>query len=227
MTGVGTKSISWQWCGAVAGMALLSSAMLAVAQAPAGGAGATGSSSLAPLDRLIRQIECEFLHKCELPLCPTPPCEPPPQCDTLPEDGVAYFQQLEREYFKIRQALEDSSKQRVKLLNTLRSAGFTCNASLKNDYQAQMASVKALKVADTLEALRKISRCVKPEMEKRQEPLRRPMQPHTVEKIMGEIDKLRTREFDALNMTMDLAYFGNKIGRLVEEYETNLRDYCR
>jgi hypothetical protein len=78
-----------------------------------------------------------------------------------------------------------------------------------------------LKIDKNLEAMRKISLCVRPEIDKRELSMRTAPPTHVLA-ISREMEKWRNLGLDARDKAAELGYFRNKAARLIEEYETNL-----
>lgn len=217
-----SKSIASQFFGLVVGLLLIVGAVSASAQTTKGGKSAADRNTFTPLDQLIRQIEQEFLPKDDTSTALLD--QKALNCDTLPEDVSVHFQQLEQRYFEIRQTIEQSNKQRVKILKDWRSSGFQCSAKFQKDNQSEIDNLKKLQIGNNLEELKKISLCVGPKIEKLELSMRTASVPSHIEKMTKDMDKLRRLTSSTTNMTMDLAYFKDKLSRLVEEYAANLKN---
>ena len=215
-----SKSIAF--FGLAVGLFLVVGTTSAFAQTPKGGKSATDRNTFTPLDQLIRQIEQEFLHKDDKPTAP--PDQAALHCDTLPEDISVHFQQLEQRYFEIRQTIEQSNKQRVKVLKDWRSSGFQCSAKFQKDNQTEIDNLKKIQIDKNIEESRKISLCVGPKIEKLELSMRTVSVPSHIEKMAKDMDKLRSLISSTTNMTMDLTYFKDKLSRLAAEYEANLKN---
>lgn len=146
-------------------------------------------------------------------------------CELATDAVYQRYHTLGESYIKIRDIVTDSDNQRARLRRLTHDTGFDCNGQFKDINQREIDRLRALPLADLIQETTRLNICagvLNSDIENR---IKTETRNTLLQRLVTEADRSRELESDLTNIARELAYFQNKVERLLDAYQANL-DAC-
>ena len=144
------------------------------------------------------------------------------ECEIETDEVFKRYHILGEKYLEIRDIVNDSDSQRERIKQIIRAPEFTCSDRFKELNQREIDRLGKLSLARWIQETTRLNICAGLLNKQVEDRLSTETRQTIIQSLVKEADRNRNLESDLINIARDLAYFNNKVKRLLGAYNTNL-----
>jgi tellurite resistance protein TerA len=143
-------------------------------------------------------------------------------CQLSAEELFSRYHALGENYLKTRKTVTDSNQVRVRLTRNWREADFVCTQGFRDASRREIDRLQGIPIGAHFKEATRLNSCAGELLGKIERELGSETRPALLQRLMRDADRGRNLESDLTNITRDLAFYADKIERLVAEYRSNI-----